>query len=377
MNARRLSAVARKEFIHILRDPRSLGMAIAIPMLLLVLFGSALTLDVDQVPLVVWDQSQSQSSRDFVSRFAGSRFFLLRQYVYDYREVERAIDSGEALLALVIPTDFGRRVGSGRRAAVQAIADGSDSNTATIALGYAEVVAQSYSQEVALGEIRRLSGVTPVLPLELRPRVWFNADLESKNYIIPGLIAVIMMMIAALLTSLTVAREWERGTMEQLISTPVKTEELILGKLLPYFCIGFVDVLLAVLMGQFLFHVPLRGSVALLCVLASVFLAGALALGMVISIVTKSQLVANQVAMVATFLPSFLLSGFMFAISNMPRPIRLVTYLVPARYFVALLKGIYLKGVGLEILGGEAVLLVLFAAVVLAVAKATFKKRLV
>jgi ABC-2 type transport system permease protein len=186
-----------------------------------------------------------------------------------------------------------------------------------------------------------------------------------------------MMMIAALLTSLTVAREWDRGTMEQLISTPLGAEELILGKLLPYFGIGLVDVLLAVLMGQFLFHVPLRGSVALLFGLAAVFLAGALALGMVVSIVTKSQLVANQVAMVLTFLPSFLLSGFMFAISNMPRPIRLVTYLVPARYFVALLKGIYLKGVGLEILGGEAALLVLFAAVVLAVAKATFKKRLV
>jgi ABC-2 type transport system permease protein len=377
VNARRLAAVARKEFIHILRDPRSLGMAIAIPMLLLVLFGSALTLDVDQVPLVVWDQSQSQSSRDFVSRFAGSRFFLLRQYVYDYREVERAIDSREALVAVVIPTDFARRVGSGRQAAVQVIADGSDSNTATIALGYAEVVTQGYSQDVALSEIRRLSGVTPVLPLELRPRVWFNADLESKNYIIPGLIAVIMMMIAALLTSLTVAREWERGTMEQLISTPLRSEELILGKLLPYFVIGLVDVLFAVLMGQFLFHVPLRGSVALLFGLGAVFLTGALALGMVISIVTKSQLVANQVAMVVTFLPSFLLSGFMFAISNMPRPIRLVTYLVPARYFVALLKGIYLKGVGLEILGGEAALLVLFAAVVLAVARATFKKRLV
>jgi ABC-2 type transport system permease protein len=382
VNARRLAAVARKEFIHILRDPRSLGMAIAIPMLLLVLFGSALTLDVDEVPLVVWDQSQSQSSRDFVSRFAGSRFFRLRQYVYDYREVERAIDSREALLAVVIPTDFARRAGArpagaGRPAAVQVIADGSDSNTATIALGYAEVVAQGYSQDVALSEVRRLSGVTPVLPLELRPRVWFNADLESKNYIIPGLIAVIMMMIAALLTSLTVAREWERGTMEQLISTPLGTEELILGKLLPYFFLGFLDMLLAVLMGQFLFHVPLRGSVALLFGLAAIFLAGALALGMVVSIVTKSQLVANQVAMVLTFLPSFLLSGFMFAISNMPRPIRLVTYLVPARYFVALLKGIYLKGVGLKILGGEAALLVLFAAVVLAVAKATFKKRLV
>jgi ABC-2 type transport system permease protein len=262
-------------------------------------------------------------------------------------------------------------------AAVQVIADGSDSNTATIALGYADVVAQSYTQDVALREVRRLSGAAPALPLELRPRVWFNADLESRNYIIPGLIAVIMMIIAALLTSLTVAREWERGTMEQLISTPLRTEELILGKLLPYFLIGLLDVLLAVAMGQFLFHVPFRGSVALLFVLAAVFLAGALALGMVISIVTRNQLLANQLAVVLTFLPSFLLSGFMFAIGNMPRPIRLVTYLVPARYFVAVLKGVYLKGVGLRVLGGEVALLVLFTALVLVVAKVTFRKRLV
>ncbi len=185
-----------------------------------------------------------------------------------------------------------------------------------------------------------------------------------------------MMVIAALLTSLTVSREWERGTMEQLIATPVRGPELILGKLLPYFCIGLVDMLLAVLMGQFLFHVPLRGSVPLLFGVASIFLAGVLAMGITISIGAKSQLLASQLAMTLTFLPSFLLSGFMFAIANLPRPIQFVTYLVPARYFVALLKGIYLKGVGLEILAGDAGLLVVFGVIMVIVANVKFKKKL-
>jgi len=207
--------------------------------------------------------------------------------------------------------------------------------------------------------------------------VWFNADLESRNFIIPGLIAVIMMVIAAMLTSLTVAREWERGTMEQLISTPVTGRELILGKLLPYFSIGGVDVLLAVLMGEFLFRVPLRGSVVLLFACAVLFLAGAMSLGLLISIVTKSQLLANQLAMVTTFVPSLLLSGFVFAISNMPRPLQWITYVVPARYFVALLKGIYLKGVGLEILAGEAALLAVFGAGMVSLATLKFQKKLV
>lgn len=377
MNPLRLRAIARKEFIHVLRDPRSLGMAIAIPMLLLMLFGFALTLDVDNVPMVVWDQSESQASREFVSRFQGSRYFSLRAYVRNYREVERAIDSGQALVALVIPTDFAGRSESGRPAPVQLIVDGSDSNTATIATGYADVVAQMYSQDVVLRETRRTGGRALNAPLDLRPRVWFNADMESKNYIIPGLIAVIMMVIAALLTSLTIAREWERGTMEQLISTPVKGPELILGKLLPYFVLGMFDVLLAVLMGEFLFDVPLRGNVVLLFGMAAIFLAGALSLGMVISIVTKSQLLANQAAMVLTFLPAFLLSGFMYAISNMPIPLQVVTYLIPARYFVVLLKGIYLKGVGLAMLAGEAALLTVFGAGMVLLANLKFKKRLV
>jgi ABC-2 type transport system permease protein len=373
----RVWAIARKEFTHIIRDPRSLGMAIAIPMLLLVLFGSALTLDVDNVPLAIWDQSQSPASRELVSQFAASRYFSIRAQVRNYPQIERAIDVRAALMALIIPTDFARRVASGREAPVQAIVDGSDSNTATVAIGYAETVVRGYSQAVALREMQRTAGRSVSGGIDFEPRVWFNADMQSKNYIIPGLIAVVMSVIAALLTSLTVAREWETGTMEQLISTPVKGSEIVLGKLLPYFGLGMLDVLLAVVMGEFLFHVPLRGSVALLFAMAAIFLAGALSLGMVISIVTRSQLLASQLAMVLTFLPSFLLSGFVYAIGNMPVPIQLATRLIPARYFVTLLKGIYLKGVGLEILAVEAGLLTLFGAVMVILAIAKFKKSLV
>ena len=352
-------------------------MAIAMPMLLLVLFGYALTLDVDRVPLVVWDESETQTSRELISRFTGSRYFSLKDYVRSYRALEQAIDSGQALVALVVSRDFAAALASGRAAPLQLLVDGSDSTTATLAIGYAEAVAQAYSQEVTVRHIRRLQGVPLRPPLDLRPRVWFNTDMQSKNFIIPGLIAVIMMIIAAMLTSLTVAREWERGTMEQLIATPLKGPELILGKLLPYFAIGLLDVVLAVLMGEFLFQVPLRGSVALLFGLAAVFLAGALALGMFISIATRNQLLASQLSMVLTFVPAFLLSGFMYAISNMPHVIQLVTYLIPARYFVTVVKAIYLKGVGLEILAGEAVFLSVFALLAVVLANLTFKKKLV
>ncbi len=376
MNFRRVRAVARKEFLHVLRDPRSLGMAIAIPMLMLILFGYALTLDVDRVPMVVWDQSGTHTSRELVSRFGGSRYFTIAGGLSDYGALDRAINTRQAMVALVIPTDFAERVESGRRTSVQLIVDGSDANRASIVIAYAESVTGTYSQEVALKTLRR-AGVPPIRqPLDFRPRVWFNSDMESRNYIVPGLIAVIMMVISALLTSLTVAREWEQGTMEQLIATPVLGRELILGKLIPYFAIGMFDVLLAVLMGEFVFGVPLRGSVALLFGMASIFLAGALAMGMLISIVTKSQLVASQFAIVATFLPAFLLSGFMFSIANMPPVIQAVTYVVPARYFVALLKGIYLKGVGLEILAVEAGLLTVYAVAMVLAANARLKKRL-
>ncbi len=372
----RVSAMARKEVLHILRDPRSLGMAIAIPMLLLLLFGSALSLDVDRVPMVVWDRSETEASRGFVSHFAGSRYFAIQDYIRDYRELERSIDEGRAMLALVIPRDFAGRIASGRRVSVQLIADGSDSNTATLATGYAEAVALDYSRAVAIRRTRHDTGAVVRPPFELRPRAWFNADMESRNYIVPGLIAVIMMVIAALLTSLTVAREWERGSMEQLISTPVRASEIVVGKLLPYFAIGLLDVALSVVLGQVLFQVPLRGSVVLVFGMASLFLVGVLGQGMVISIVTRNQYVASQTAMLTALLPSFLLSGFAFSIASMPAVVRSVTYLIPARYLVTALKGIYLKGVGLEVLGLEAALLAVFAGVTTTLAVVLFKKRL-
>ena len=376
MSARRTWAIARKEFLHVIRDPRSLAMAVAMPLMLLLIFGYALTLDVDRVPLVVWDQSGTSVSRDFISRFSGSRYFSIRDTVRNYRDLVRAIDTREALLGLVVPREFADDIKSGRPTEAQLIVDGSDANTATIATGYADVVAQTYAQDVRLRALQRLGERKPEPPLELRPRAWFNDDMQSRNFLVPGLIAVIMMILAGLLTSQTVAREWERGTMEQLISTPVKGGELVLGKLLPYFAIGMVDVLLAVLMGEFLFQVPLRGSLVLLFVTAAGFMVGTLAMGMVISIVTKNQLMANQLAMMATFVPSFLLSGLMFAITNMPAPLQGVTYLVPARYFVTLMRGIYMKGVGLEVLGVEALLLTAFSAAMVTLANLKFKKRL-
>ena len=376
MKYKRVSAIARKEFLHVLRDWRSLGIGIAIPIVMLFLFGYALTLDVDQVPLVVWDQSGTPASRSLVGAFSASRYFDLVGNARGYREIERAVDSRRAVIALVVPVDFAGRVAAGRAVSVQAILDGSNSNVAAFALGYAEAVTRGYSERVTLDLLGRSGLPLPARGLALQPRVWFNTDMESRNYIFPGLIAIVMMVIAALLTSLTFAREWEVGTMEQLIATPVTGGELILGKLIPYFAIGTLDLVLSVALGEYVFGIPLRGEVWLIFACSSLFLVGALALGMLISIITKSQFQASQIALVATMLPAFLLSGFVFPIANMPYPIQLFTHIIPARYFVTLLRGIYLKGLGLATLAGDAMLLALFAAFVLALSLFKFRKKI-
>ncbi len=388
MNLRRLLAVAKKEFIHVLRDPRSLMMGIGMPMMLLFLFGYALTLDVDRVPLAVWDQSQSLDSREFISRFSGSRYFDLRITTDHYSRIEEAIDKREALIALVIPPDFSRRLSMGEAAVVQTIVDGSDPNTATIALGYAEAAAGDFSRQVALKQMQRAVSISPPdsggvarqgggPTLELRPRVWFNTDMVSRNFIFPGLIAVVMMIMAAILTSLSMAREWETGTMEQLIATPLTGPELIVGKLAPYFCIGILDLLLCILVGEFIFNVPLRGSLLLLTAMSLLFLFGALSFGMLLSIITKNQLLASQLAIVTTVLPAFLLSGFIFPLENMPLPIQTVSHIITARYFVYILRGIYLKDVGIAILWPEALFLGGFGVIVMAVAIKKFRKKIV
>jgi ABC-2 type transport system permease protein len=366
----RIKAIAKKELIQIWRDPLSLAMAFLMPVLLLLIFGYAITLDVNNLTTIVYDLDKSSVSREFVSELMASGYFTVVRNAVRPREIDDYLDSGNARIAVSIPSDFSKTVRAGGTAELQVIVDGSDSNTATIALGYLSALTELYSQRLAGGRM------TPPI-IDPRVRVWYNTELKSRNFIIPGLIAVIMMVIAALLTSLTFAREWERGTMEQLISTPVKPSELVLGKLMPYFLIGFIDMVISVLMAVFLFEVPLKGNVFILGVVSGVFLFGALGLGIVISIVAKSQLVASQVSMVATFLPAFLLSGFMFAISNMPTPLQALTRVIPARYFVSVLKGIFLKGNPLRILMTDAIFLLVFGLIVFAVANRKFKKKMV
>ncbi|MBI5642918.1 MAG: ABC transporter permease [Deltaproteobacteria bacterium] len=368
MRLKRVKAIARKEAIQIVRDPLSLIMAFLMPVMLLFIFGYAITMDVNQLETVVLDLDKSALSRELVSGLRESGYFKVTGYLNSQKEIDNYLDSNKAQVAISIPADFSREIKAGRSAGLQAIVDGSDSNKAAIAIGYVSAATEIYS--------KRISGSAGPPAIEPKVRVWYNPELKSRNFVIPGLVAVIMMVIAALLTSLTIAREWERGTMEQLISTPVKPSELILGKLSPYFLIGFIDMVMSIMLAVFLFDVPLRGSVALLLVLSSVFLFGGLSLGILISIVAKSQLVASQIAMVATFLPSFLLSGFLFAIANMPPPLRAVTRVIPARYYVAVLKGIFLKGSPFNLLITESVLLVIFGAAVFAIANRKFKKRI-
>lgn len=368
MKLLRVKAITKKELIQIWRDPLSLAMAFLMPVILLFIFGYAISLDVDRLTTIVYDRDKSSLSRELISEFKASGYFSIIESAERHDEIDEYIDSGRARVALWIPEDFSKNIKTGKHAELQVVVDGSDSNTATIALGYVSAVSELYSQRI------KGSLIAPVI--DYRLRVWYNPELKSRNFIIPGLIAVIMAVIAALLTSLTIAREWERGTMEQLISTPIKTSELILGKLIPYFLIGFIDVLMSVLIVVYLFQVPLVGSVFLLLILSSIFLFGSLSFGILISIIAKSQLVSSQVAMVTTFLPAFLLSGFMFAISNMPQPLQIITYIIPARYFVSILKGIFLKGSTINLLVFETLLLSIFALIVFILANKKFKKRI-
>ena len=368
MSGRRVKAVTRKEFLHIVRDPRSLGIALLLPFVMLMLFGYALTLDVDQIPTYVLDQDHTPESRDLVQQFRGSKYFSIRGHVNRYSDIDRAINRDDILLAIVILPDYARHLLSGQPATVQLLLDGSDSNTASIALGYAQSVMTAYTAQLA--GVRR-----PVITIDPRIRVLYNSDLKSKNFIVPGLIAVTLMIIAALLTSLTIAREWETGAMEQLLSTPLRPAEMVLGKLLAYFAVGIVDMTSCVLVGVFAFGVPLRGSVWFLILSSCIFPFGALCWGIMISAMARSQLMAYQMGMLSSFLPGFLLSGFIYAIENMPRPIQIVSLLVPARYFVTLLKGVFLKGVGLRALGTELLFLVAYAAIVFALATRKMRQK--
>ncbi len=368
MSLLRIKAIAEKEWIQVRRDYLSLAMAFVLPVMLLLIYAYAITFDVNNIVMAVYDQDGSSMSRELVAQFTESGYFTTVAHPASYGRIDRYLDSDTARVALVIPFDFSKNLRTGKPSSVEVLLDGSNSNTATIALGYITGIAGQFSQRQA---------IRPVAPvIDVRNRVWYNPELKSRNFVIPGLIALIMSVIVSVLTSLTIAREWDRGTMEQLISTPVKPAEMVIGKLVPYLLIGFADTALCVLISAFLLGVPLRGSIFLLFATSAIFLVGGLCFGILISAGTRNQLLASTVGMLTSFLPSFLLSGFVFSIANMPAPLRIVTYAVPARYFVSILKGIFLKGIGMRFLSLEVALLSLYAVVVFILACRKLRKRI-
>jgi ABC-2 type transport system permease protein len=376
MNLSRTWAIARKEFIHIYRDSRSLALVILMPAILMLLFGYAVTLDVKKVPMAILDYDQSQESLSFVHRFSASPYFHLKTFVQDEREIVRLIDKSEVKVGLVLPRDFSKKVKVGNKATVQLLVDGTDSNTANIILSYVQGITRQYNQDKTFLKVERMGQEKLDLPVEARTRVWFNEELESKNYFIPGLVAVIISIIGVLLTGQVIVREWEKGTMELLISTPVRKRELMLGKLFPYFFLGLVDLTLAVLMGKWVFQVPLRGSITLLFSLSAIYIVVALSLGLTISTVARTQILANQMAMIIGFLPTFLLSGFTFVIANMPIWLQIITYGIAPRYYVTIVKEIFLKGANLTFLWTETLILVGMGIAGVWIATQSFKKEL-
>lgn len=374
MKLRRLLAISRKEWIQLRRDPRSMILAFLLPLALLLFFGYAITWDVEDIPLAVLDEDGTAESRALVDGFTSSDLFSIHAWPSSNRALDAALTRGTVQGVLVVPPGYARDLGDPHQAAeVQLLLDGGDANTATIALNYADAIVGRMGARISR---ERAGAEAPTGGITLESRTWYNPDLESRHMIVPALIAVIMSVIAALLTALTIAREWERGTMEQLAATPASRLDIVLGKLLPYLAIGLFDVATTVVAGILIFGTPLHGSIPLLAVLTTLFLIGALGLGIFISAAVKSQVLATQVAMVATYLPAILLSGFMFDIASMPRALQAVTFLVPARYFVTVTRGIFLKGVGLEALWPQALLMTLYAALGLVLATRTFRKEL-
>ena len=367
---RRSTAIAHKEVLHMIRDARVLYLAIGLPLVMLILFGYGVSTDVDHVPLAVADQDGTRASRRLAEALLAGHDFERAADLRSPDEAEPLLRAGRIKAVLVIPKGYERRRLRGEPSAAQLIVDGSDGTTATIAMGDAEGIVQSLPPARAPRAVRAsLSEGAPV-------RIRFNPAMRSAYTMVPGVIALILSMVSALLTALTVAREWERGSMEQLFATPVGRGEIIVGKLVPYAGLGLVQTLLVVTAGSYMFDVPIRGSLGMLFGCSALFLLAMLGIGLLTSVTTKSQLVSVQFALLTSMLPTMLLSGFLFPIENMPWVLRAVSAAVPGRYYITTLRGVLLKGNGLDVLAPEVLALAAFALVVLTLAVKKFRRRL-
>lgn len=374
----RTGIVAGKEFIQIARDWRTLVVVIVLPVLMLILYGYAINFDLRRVAIGVQDGDRSPSSRRLVDAFDRGENFEVVATLESPAAATRALDAGAVRAVLVIPRGYAADLAAGRTAIVQVLVDGADSTSATTAIGYASAIVRDHSGAITIGELRRrgVSVRDGFPPLEMRARFWYNPEQKSVNFIVPGLIAVILMMLSTLLTALTVVRERERGTIEQLIVSPLQAHELILGKLIPYAVIAFFDVLLVMGSGRVLFGVRIAGSIPLLLVLSVLYLLAALGIGLLLSVVSPTQQTAMTAGILASQLPTLLLSGFIFPIRAMPQVVQWLTNLIPARHFLVIVRGIFLKGNGLSQLWPQALALVAIAALTLGLASRKFRKKL-
>jgi ABC-2 type transport system permease protein len=374
MTFERIKRMLVKEFIHIFRDPKMKGMIFVLPILQVLVFGYVVTTDVKNVATAVFDLDNSVASRELIARFEESGYFTVVARVQDENQVHDLLDRGKVRAVLRFNKGFEQILRAGRTARLQVLLDGTDSNTAGIVLDYSSRIAGEYSQAILVTRLARLQGVfRPPGGVDIQTRAWFNDNLESRNFYVPGVIAMLVMLITLLLTSMAVVREKEIGTMEQIMVTPITPAEFILGKSLPFALIGFVDVIVITLVGVFWFEVPIRGNLFLLFVATALYLMTTLGIGLLISTVSQTQ----QQAMMSTFFfyfPAILLSGFMFPIVNMPEAIQWLTYLNPLRYFLIIVRGIFLKGVGVSVLWPQMLALTVMGIVTLRAASGRFRK---
>jgi len=366
----RLPGLVRKEFLQILRDPSSIAIAFLMPLVLLLLFGYGVSLDAKHVRVALVVEQPSSDATSFTAAFRHSTYFAPQDFAR-LDQAEQALQLGQVSAIVHLRGNFAAELHGSQGAPVQVLVNGVDANTARLVQGYLDALWANWLQQHAEARGGELK-----LPVEVQQRVWFNSELRSRNYLVPGLIAVIMTLIGALLTAMVMAREWERGTMEALLVTPVSMNEILLGKLLPYFVLGMGGMALSVAMGLWLFQVPLRGSLLVLFAASALFLLAALGMGLLISIVAKNQFVAGQAAIIATFLPAFMLSGFIFDIGSMPTVVQWLTHIVAARYFVAILQTVFLAGDLWTVILPNAAALVVMAAVFLGLARRKARKRL-
>ncbi len=374
---RRLWPIVRKEYLHLVRDPRSLAIMFLLPVLMLVLFGYAVSFDVKNIPTAVYDQSRSAASRDLAGRFFNSGYFRLVENLTSDSQFADRLDRGLAKVIINIPNDFEKKIAAGRAADLQILVDGADPTYASSALSYVGGIMQTYQQGLIEAQIRKRGAAASVnLPLDLVSRVWYNQTLRSINFFVPGLIVVILMQMSAVLTSLTIVSEKEQGTMEALVVSPIRKNELMLGKILPYVLVAFCDIVVVTSLGVFLFGVPLKGSLAFMLVSSFVFLTGAMSLGLLISSNARTSQEAMQISIMATMLPGLLLSGFVFPIENMPWVLQGITYIIPARYYLDIMRSIFLKGTGLAYLWADFSLMLVLSVALMAASVRRFRKRI-